>query len=527
MNDRRLLWTAASIAFLITFTVMWPCVHNDFTRWDDDVYLTELAKHPRLSWETLRWAFTTAQPFYYQPLTWLTHVLDYQFFGMRAAGHHFVSILLHACNAGIAVFVVRMLTGNLPVAIGVGIFFGIHPLQVESVAWMAERKNLLCAFFFLLAVCAYLRGRLWTTTGLGIAALLSKPMGVSLLPVLLVLDYFPLKRYQQTTWRRLIAEKWVLIIFTIGIALITVHAQKNALMEYEALNAPQRALVAVRGSIFYLWKLAWPSWLSPYYPIGGDLSLRNPDFWVPLGLFVLITGVAIWKRGAVLAAWLIYVALVLPVSGLMQSGSQAVADRFAYLPIIAVLVLIGQGVALVWNRLHSITHGAIAVLLISYAGFETARAREQIEVWTNEATLWRAVLTHYPKSGVANLHMAHVYLRRGEFLEAQLHAEQAARVFHDDPLVRATLGAVYLKTRRYDDAAVELQAALQLESSLPAARYNLACAYAQLGRYDDSWRELQQAIQTEPSYATLAMRDGELARLRKIPEYARRLEAMR
>jgi hypothetical protein len=131
MNDHRLLWFVAGVAFLVTFVVMSPCVRNDFTRWDDDVYLNELVKHPRLSWQTLRWAFTATQPFYYQPLTWLTHVLDFQCWGLRAGGHHFVSVLLHSCNAAIVVCLAWLLTGNLPVAFAIGVVFGINTLQVE------------------------------------------------------------------------------------------------------------------------------------------------------------------------------------------------------------------------------------------------------------------------------------------------------------------------------------------------------------------------------------------------------------
>lgn len=235
MDRARVRISVAALAVaLVTAWFYWPCVRNSFTYWDDDIYLWAIGQHPRLTWATLKWTFTTTQPFYYHPLTWVSMVLDYQLWGQNPAGHHAMSVLLHAMNAGLVVVLVWSLLGVVrkfsavergALAVLVGLFFAVHPIQVEAVAWYAERKTVLCALFSLMSLCAYVQyakqshrpavaGWWWTAMGLGTAALLTKPMAVSLPVVMLVADYYPLRRHETTGWWRLVLEKLPLFVMS-------------------------------------------------------------------------------------------------------------------------------------------------------------------------------------------------------------------------------------------------------------------------------------------------------------------------
>ena len=247
-STRMVLILALAVA-AITICAHWGCVHGGFLNWDDDLYLEEVAWHPQLSWQTITWAFSAAVPFYYHPLTFLSHVADHQLWGADPCGHHLTNLLLHGLNSGLVALFVWLLMENvsasfgerLALACGVALVFGLHPLQVEPVAWLAERKTLLCGFFSLLSLCAYLqmtrrpsscRWR-WATTLLFAAALLAKPMAMSLPLVMLALDFCPLRRHEITPavgfacrrtggWLRLMREK--LLLFGLLLKLPTKEA---------------------------------------------------------------------------------------------------------------------------------------------------------------------------------------------------------------------------------------------------------------------------------------------------------------
>jgi hypothetical protein len=539
----------ALAAALITVWVYWPCTRNAFTFWDDDLYLREVEQHPRLTWPTLKWAFTATQPFYYQPLTWISLVLDHQLWGSNPAGPHAVSVLLHAVNAALVVALAWKLLGMLPrlsvnerrtLAMLVGLLFALHPIQVEAVAWYAERKTVLCATFALASLCAYVgyaqsslrqRGWWWTAMTLGIAAMLAKPMAVSLPFVMLVADFFPARRYATTTWRQLFIEKSPLLAASVLLSVITVVAQTigGAVMELESLGFGARLLVAVRGVVFYLWKLIWPAWLSPYYPLGGELSLAQPEFWVPTAAFAVVTAVLVWWRRrtpALMAGWIAYLAWLLPVSGLFQSGAQAAADRFAYLAVVPVLLLAAGGGLWLWRRMSRFGRQTLTALIAVELVFLSVRSRQQIAVWRNEQTLWTEVLMHFPGSGVANLHYAAELASQRRFAEALPHAEIAVQVFPNTGLGHSTLGLIWLKLGEFTRAVKELREAIRWEPQLVAPRYNLACAYARLGEFAKACDTLQELARLDPQMVAFAARDSELTALRADPRYGERLHQL-
>ncbi|HUI06353.1 MAG TPA: hypothetical protein VL486_05050 [Verrucomicrobiae bacterium] len=533
---------------LITVRVYWPCVRNSFTYWDDDLYLRVVEQHPRLTWSTLKWAFTETQPFYYHPLTWVSLVLDYQLWGQNPAGTHAVSLLLHALNAALVVALVWGLLNAVPtissnerrvLAVLVGVLFAVHPMQVESVAWYAERKTVLCATFALASLCAYVRYAQqdrrrrwwWAALGFGTAAMLAKPMAVSLPFAMLVADYYPLRRYGTDGWRRLVIEKLPLLLMSALLSVVTVVAQTigGAVMELENLGLGARLLVAMRGVIFYLWKLVWPAWLSAYYPLGGKITLSQAEFWVPTAAFAVVTMLLVWGRRrvpALVAGWIAYLVWLLPVSGVLQSGAQAAADRFAYLAIVPVLMLLAGGGLWLWRRMSPVGRFALTALIAGVLMFLSVRCRRQIGMWRNEATLWTDVLAHFPGSGVANLHYAAELAAQRRFLEAVPHAQVVVEVFPHNGLGYSTLGLCWLKLGEPVRAIKELRDALRWGPQLAAPRYNLACAYARLGQFAQAYNALCELARLDPHMLSLAARDGEFTTLRADPQYGQQLHQL-
>ena len=606
----RFLILALLLVTALSLWVLRPVLANGFVHYDDDLYLGELERMGGFSWSSLQWMWSSLQPFYLQPIVWMTHLADYQLWGLNPIGHHLTNLLLHGVYVALVGVLVWMLTSTvaavcdrrnseekvttgahraplqhvfrrtaengtllpgerLALSAGVALVCGIHPLQVESVAWVAARNGLLCSVWMVAALCAYVRAvgdgepkRIWwwVTTALCAIALLTKPLAVSLPLVMLILDFFPLRRHmvvraitepdrgeangpsggsgqecrshkKMTLWR-LIGEKWLMIVLCGAAAVGAIAAQPHVegLGEY-ALGA--RLLVAARGMVFYLWKLVWPAWLSPFYPLTNHVSLSTAEFLVPVLVCVAITVVAIWQRKrapVLLAAWGSYLAILLPESGLIQSGGQAVANRYAYLPMVPVLLVLGSGIVWIWRRAPAVIRAAVVVVVGAWLVFLGVRARQEIPVWRDDFSLWGTWLSRFPDDPAGEYNMGLTLLRNGRLAEARPFVEFA--VTHSDPqarpvpMARATLGVIYLKTHAYTQAVDQLQQALAAEPTMLTARYNLACAYARVGRLAEAYGALQELINAHPEYASLAVRDGELAALRNDPEYAARFAAL-
>jgi protein O-mannosyl-transferase len=550
LSNRALIYLLFAIS-AISLWIFRPVLANGFVNWDDQIYLAELARMGKFSWSSLRWMWTSLQPFYLQPIAWMTHLADYQLWGMNAIGHHATNWVLHGIYVALVGTLVWLLTGTagnvrtperLAMSTGIALVCGIHPLQVESVAWVAARNGLLCSVWMVAALCAYVRAVgsggeperpwWWTTIALQAVALLTKPFAVSLPLVMLAVDFFPLRRHANHSWWRLLAEKWLMIALCGAAAVGAVAAQEHleGLGEY-TLGA--RALAASRGVVFYLWKLIWPAWLSPFYPLTGQISLRSEEFLVPLLFCVVVTAVAVWQRNrlpAVAAAWWSYLAVLGPVLGLVQVGGQAVADRYAYLAMVPALIALGSVILWLWHRGSVLFKTVLYVVLGLWFVFLGLSTRKQIAVWRDDLSLWGAVLSHFPNDPLANYNAALPLLETGHLVEARVVAERA--VNYSDPhtpqlpMARAMLGAIYLKSHAYDLAVEQLQQAVHADGTLWAARYNLACSYARLGRLPEAYDELHGVIVAQPEYATLAARDSELRSLRDDPAYGARLNAL-
>ena len=555
MNQFRLLVFSASLAVTaITLWVFWPASGGQFLiGMDDDEYLRKATEYGGLSMRAMKWAFTARDP-YYQPLPRLSHVAAYQIFGANPRGHHMVNVFLHAVNAGVLVCFVESLLGvagwrassrRLWTAAVTGLVFGIHPLQVESVAWLAGRTTLLCTLLFVICLWTYLRTAparrgawRWVTGALFVGALLAKPMAISIPFVMLAMDYYPLNRYPRVSLWPLLKEKAPLLVMAAGATVITIltESQARLLVGTQWIGLVQRSLLACRSLVFYLWKTLWPAWLSPYYPFGTTVSLGRKDF----AFSALVVAVVTWlcwrcrdRHPEGLAAWGVYVALVLPSSGLAQAGSQAVASRYAYLAMVPGLSLMLAGLGMVWRRMAFFGRSILVVLLGLYAVFLASRTRAEIPVWRDDFTLWTTALSYFPDSVVARRMLGRGYgelamklVEQQRFDEALPQALQALALSPTYPLGHATLGIIYLKTRRYGEAATSLQRALQLDPTLEATRYNLACAYARLGKLEEAYATLSELLKRQPWYADLAIRDSELASFRNDSEYAHRFREL-
>jgi len=563
---RKLIFLAIGIG-LLTFVLYLPVRHLHLTYWDDFGYL-KIAETNRLTWAGIKYAFTSTY-IYYQPLTWLSHGVDCVIWGQRYGGHHLQNVLWHALNAALVVLLAWKLSGacndreRLLFAAWVALAFAVHPLQVEPVAWLAGRKTVLAGFFSLLGIIAYLHwaGRMlhrqwwWLTVTAYVAALLSKPMAVPLPVVLLALDFFPLRRYESQTWGQLCREKWLLFALAGTVTILTFIGQADAgALRTVPLTLPERGLVAARSLVFYAWKTVWPAWLSPFYALAGEISLRNPEFQFSVAVCLIAAGLAFLTRRrwpVLLASGLTYVMLVLPVSGLFQAGGQAVADRFAYLPLLAVTLLAGASFVSCGRRWPM----AVGFALTLHLGWLVVRTSEQIPVWTDNVTMWQAVVLQNPGSrieyrfiaeGLADQHRYDEALRYAEiaftlpsdeadarqklgktyraiavgfieqhrFTECLQAAQRAIELLPNDAVAHAAAGLAALKTAQYDDAVREFETALRLKADLPAARFNLACAYARLGRSAEAEQELRQALAAKPALAVQAAREPALANLK-------------
>ena len=537
----RHIGLAAAVA-LLTFVLYLPALKNDFVNWDDMAYVVNNLHIRSLDWSFLRWAFTDMSVSYWHPLAWLSHALDYAVWGLRPAGHHLTSILVHAANAFLVVLlVVRLLETAREMALRsgrqglddrfitiaacvTGVLFGIHPLHVESVAWITERKDLLCALFFLSSVLTYTvyarvrgagqeeRGR-WTRAGAGFyllslglftIALLSKPMAVTIPAVLLILDWYPFERGKSLrSWLRLIGEKLPFLLIALGAAAVAIAGQRAqaALVPLEGISVSSRILAAGYALIFYLEKLVVPLHLSPLYPEAGT----GPGFFPRAVIALLIAGAitvfcaaTFRKRRTVAAIWVCYVVTLLPVLGIVRVGTANVADRFAYLSVLSPFLLAGLAAAWCWStfgagkaaRRALLAAGIVLAVVLSLV---TLR---QIAVWNSSLTLWDAVIAEDP-SGVPL-----AYNNRGD---AFREAGQLDRAVDDytttialepsfAPMAHINRGITYDRMGRSDLALADLSAALDLDPKSVNAYVSRGFVYLKIGRLDRALEDLNRAI---------------------------------
>jgi tetratricopeptide (TPR) repeat protein len=453
---------------VVTIALYSPVIDHSFVVLDDSDYVTANT-HIRggLRWSTIKWAFTSTAAANWHPLTWLSHALDYQLFALNPAGHHFDSVLIHALNAVLLFLLLAWVTKRAGPSLLVAALFALHPINVESVAWVAERKNVLSTLFFFLAIGAY--GwyaqkpdwrRYLLVAALFAAGLMAKPMVVTLPFVLLLLDYWPLGRIQNSpassidaprlAFSRLVLEKVPLLFLSAASAWITLKAQRSgmavrSLHQFPLVVRIENAVVAYG---LYLWKMLWPARLAPLYPHPGRTLLAWQVTLSALFLISVTALVVIFRRKRYLpVGWFWFLGTLVPVIGLVQVGDAAMADRYAYVPLIGIFVMIAWGLADLAEakEIRTVWRVIPALCVLTALGVVTLR---QLSYWNNEYTLWSHTLAVTERNPIAHDAMGSALLepdvaaalnRWGNLDTDQKRMEEARRQYEEALEIRGEL----------------------------------------------------------------------------------------
>ncbi len=466
-----------------------------------------------------RWFLTEPHSGNWHPLTSWSHLLDVQLFGLAAGGPHAVSLALHVINALLLLLVLARLTGAWWRSALVAGFFALHPLRVESVAWISERKDVLSGLFFLLAIAAYRRwteraGRAhYALVAAALAAgLMSKPMLVTLPCVLVLLDVWPLRRLAGSGPARpapaaparslagLIGEKWPLFALSAASALVTFVVQHRAGAVASTLATPigERVCNALISYWRYIAMTLWPAGLAPFYPPVHRADVAGAL--IALAALAAVTAFAVrqTRRPYLAVGWLWYVGMLVPVIGLIQVGMQSHADRYTYLPTIGLAIAVVWGVGELAARTPAARTAALGAALVVLAGLGVATAR-QVALWKDTRTLFTHTLAVTRDNAAAHQSLGNALMVAGDPRGAIPHFEEALRLEPEFPHARVDLGSAFGMVGRYDEAVAQFQAALRLGETADL-RYDLGLVYARQGRMSDAIRECEAALRLDPDH---------------------------
>jgi protein O-mannosyl-transferase len=524
-SPRRQRFLLSFLLIAATVVLYYPADGHPFVNFDDNLYVSEnVHVTSGLHWETVKWAFTTFDEGNWHPLTWLSHAADCQYYGLNPAGHHDTNLVLHALNVLLLFWVLQQATGYIGRSAMVAGVFALHPLNVETVVWIAERKNLLSMTFFLLALGAYRRyalkpdvGRYIVVAFLYVLGLMAKPQVITLPFVLLLWDYWPLRRFggsqeslaagdsatiSRRTFAQLVLEKVPLFALSAISAVITVKAQRagHAFRVYPLLVRMENAVVAYAS---YVKKAVWPVDLAPMYPHPGDAIAK---WQVSMALLFLLAVTALvaaeWRRRYLAVGWLWFVGTLVPMIGLVQVGTQAMADRYAYLPLIGLFIIACWGIG-DWAEQRrfspacAVSAGVIALAALAWV------AHQQIGYWEDNITLWTRTLQVTRNNWVAEDNLGGALLEQGKMDSAISHFRAAAAIYPADPVSHLDIGFYEQEHKNLPQAMEQYQEVLKLTPSprLRAEAYNnLALINRDLGDYAAARAKFQQAVNLSPRY---------------------------
>ncbi|MBI4248493.1 MAG: tetratricopeptide repeat protein [Elusimicrobia bacterium] len=562
-SQTRLALCVAFSLCLATLVLFWPALSHEFVNFDDDKYIV-LNEQVR-SGVTMRgaaWAFTTLRGSHWHPLTWLSHMLDCQIYGLNAGGHHLTSLLLHAANSTLFFLLLRAMTRELWPSAFAAFWFALHPLRVESVAWAAERKDVLCAWFWFLAMGAYIGyarlpswKRFGGVIGLYALGLMSKPMLVSLPFALLLLDYWPLGRLRcRQDFRKLLLEKIPLLALALVSSAVTlVASEKSALMPLETLPLLARCVNAVISYVAYLWAIALPWNLTVFYPHPGLAA--NP--FGAIAVFAALVAASFLayrlreKHPYIMLGWFWFLITLAPVIGIIQVGLHSRADRYTYIPHA------GLAVALAWTLVRAISARrflsrsltVVALVVLLLCSFQT---RTQLRYWQNSESLWTRALTLYPGSAVAHLKMGDALREKGELGRAIEHyrqtlalepgqflahgnlalalaqqgdLEESARYYRSFLQIRPTdikalfqLGDVLMRQGKVGEAVIYFENLLRQDPLQPEFHNSLGIVYFNQGRLSAAEKQFREALKLNAAHAGARSNLERLLRVRAAPQ---------
>ncbi len=510
---------------LATLALYNPASRHPFVNFDDDGYVTNNS-HVRagLGWDTVQWAFTTTELANWHPLTWLSHALDYRLFGLNPAGHHDTNILLHAANVALLFLLLQWTTGFTWRSLMVAALFALHPVNVESVAWIAERKNLLSMFFFLAALWAYTwysrkpdAGR-YAIVALSFAlGLMAKPQVITLPFVLLLWDYWPLERmfprqrdlasgYAVRPFSALVLEKIPLLAMAAVSAIITMKAQRagGALRSTLEVSFGARLENATVAYARYFGKAFWPARLAPLYP----LHASSPPGWqvATASLFLLAVTAAVVtarKQRYLMVGWFWFLGTLVPMIGLVQVGEAAMADRYAYLPFLGLFFAVCWGVA-DGAAQRKISPQVLAVPALATLIALAVATHFQLSYWSDNVTLWSHTIEITEANFVAQDNLGGALLLRGNLEEAMPHFRTASQINPRDPLSTINIASYELQKGRLQSAIELCNRVLQITSnaSLRSNAFSgLGSAYRQQGKLGAAEQAYDDALQMAPGNA--------------------------
>jgi tetratricopeptide (TPR) repeat protein len=511
----------------ITWFVFGQTLRHDFVNFDDHVYVYENPLVVRgLSTEGIIGAFTQTHALNWHPLTTLSHMLDCQLYGLKAGGHHLTNVILHTISVLLLFLVLKQLTGALWQSAVVAALFAIHPLHVESVAWVAERKDVLSAVFFVLTLAAYARyarapsiPRYLLVALLFACGLMSKPILVTLPFVLLLLDYWPLSRLEAqkseagSRLRRLIAEKLPLFALSTCSCLVTLFTQRQGPNPIDQLPFLWRLNNTFVSYVTYIGQMLWPVRLAVFYPHPND-RLPLLEVTMAIAFLVGVSLLVIYLRRTkpyLITGWFWYLGMLVPVIGLVQVGEQAHADRYTYLPQIGLYILIAWSVGDLLLESTSRARRALvgiaaAIIIVSLS----ARARGQTSYWKNSETLWNHTLAVTSDNDVAHNNLGFVFLRRGELDKAILEFQAALDIRSRSTqthynlgaaLIQNNMGNAFARKQLLDEAIDHLQEAVRLRPDYADAYFNLGTVLFQQGRIDQAIAQWRKALAIRPTDA--------------------------
>lgn len=536
-----LIWLVPALLALLTLLVFWPATNNGFVNYDDPGYITKNAWVQKgLTLDNVKWAFTTGHFSNWHPLTWLSHMLDWQLFGENPKGHHFTSVMFHAVNAALLFLVLRKMTGFFWRAAFVAALFALHPLRVESVAWVSERKDVLSLFFGLLSTWFYVgyaqaRAQAGTTKGqLGryyvpallffAFSLMSKPMLVTLPFLLLLLDLWPLKRFaipgsngrrsagqpalDAKLLSRLLLEKVPYFVLIIISSVVTYLAQKEGGAVSTALGLKERLANALISYCRYLHKSFWPENLSVLYPHPG--SWPTASILVATIFLATISILAVWqlrRRPWIFVGWFWFIGTMVPVIGVVQVGVQSMADRYTYIPMIGLYMLLTWAACELTAKFTAQRKilSVLSVALLVACSIATVR---QIRIWKNSMTLFEHAVAVTEKNYLAYNNLGFFISEEARSLSgpARLQkVDEAIEKYRKSIEIKPNyeealnnLGHAIAEKGQYPAAVPYYQQALKINPKLIEARNNLGNALSEIGQFDEAISHYNFVLEREP-----------------------------
>ena len=490
--------------------VYWQIGGHDFIDYDDESYVT---KNPRvragLTREGVIWAFTTDHEANWHPVTWLSHMLDIELYGLNPMGHHWASLQIHLINTLLLFFILQYMTGALWQSAFVAALFALHPLHVESVAWVAERKDVLSTFFGMLALLAYccytkqpsLAKYLLIILFLSIG-LMVKPMLVTLPFLLLLLDFWPIGRLRLATAPRLVLEKIPLFVLSAVSSFVTYFVQQHggAITSLEVLPLKIRIANALISYLSYIEKMIWPSGLAVFYPY----TERLPGQTVVSGLVIFCLSVlailGLRRFPYLITGWLWYLGALVPVIGLVQIGSQSMADRYTYIPLIGLFIIAAWGIADILMQ-YRIKRVVLPILYSTVLTFFMICAWFQVRHWQNSMTLFTHALNVTNNNSHAHYSLGYALARQGKLDKAIIHYSKALQINPNYTIALNSLGHALAQQGKLDKAIIHYSKALQINPNYVKAHNNLGNALARQGNIKGAFFHYYEALRINPNYA--------------------------